>query len=123
MKKYILMILVLCSMLFAGNLFKSDDGGIQILKVDFYTASRKSTTEFVDFNYVVKVKAKRNYTMLLEAQLYDNNRQIIHTFKQIVTIKATKQGQVITNSSILPSTVAYAVTNMGVELKQLKGKY
>jgi len=118
MKKLIMIMLIL-----TGLLCAEDYTAPQIISVKWEIYH--SSIEFVDFYYSVEIQGtNRSYTMLLEITLYDEDETILKVFKEVVKIKPNMEYlQEMTNIKILPIDIAKDVIDIGVELKELKGKH
>lgn len=119
MKKLILFFIIL----FAGMVLAEGLKYPKIASVKYHFQYRKTTSEFVDFNYLVEIQgAHKNYKMLLEIELYNIKEECIYTFKDIISIENDKL-QTFEGSKLLPINLADNTEFVGAKLKLLEKKY
>lgn len=112
--------------LFMGiGIFAKSEGELEypkIINVKYNLIERKSK-EFLDVDYLVEIQgAYKDYSLLLEVNLYNSDKQIIKIYKQIVEIKKS-EFQVFTGTKLIQYSIAEQTKFVGAKLKTLKKSY
>ena len=121
MRKLIILLFIL---IISVTIISSNSGSEfpKIKDVTHQIQYRKSA-EYVDFNYFVKIQGvDRNYTMVLEVELYNEKQEQIKVFKDIINIKKDEL-QTFEGVKVMETNLAYEIKFVGAKLKLLEKKY